>query len=344
MEKQSQNAANKSVPQQEKILQTIIREIVGVFANKKIYSTKDLGSLLKKITGWAKTVISSDPDTQAHCFTTISYILNNLCNQTNIKKFYNTAPSTSLREYSKKNHADQLLNNIYHNNRQRFYKDDIGWGNCHYRSVLFKNIFDLFQSQWLEIESKIVAHKNIWWHSFVLVTFQWQQYIVDVWWIDMISKKTVTPVDTLESSMRLALENHIKKDKQADAKVILYNDTAQFAEYIDTKPIKNISIQFKPKIEKGHISSDIDISINKKMVQITIDDTKYTLHIPEHYAPFRRIRNNQQLFDDILKSSIADSLTKDVYNNYIYMVAEKINHHKLKGLRDHQWSTQTINK
>lgn len=51
MEKQSQNAASKSVPQQEKILQTIIREIAGVFANKKVYSTKDLGSLLKKITG-----------------------------------------------------------------------------------------------------------------------------------------------------------------------------------------------------------------------------------------------------------------------------------------------------
>lgn len=140
----------------------------------------------------------------------------------------------------------------------------------------------------------------------------------------------MTPVETLEKDMQLALYNQIKTHKQKDAKILIYDDPGQFAEYIDTKLIKNISIQFKPKIDKEHISNDIDISINKKMIQITIDSTKYTLHIPANYAPSRRILNNQQLFDDILRSSISNPQTKDVYNKYIYMIAEKINHHKLK--------------
>jgi hypothetical protein len=130
--------------------------------------------------------------------------------------------------------------------------------------------------------------------------------------------------------MQCNIRKQIKTHKQRDSKIMLYDDIASFAKYIDTKPIKNISIQFKPRLEDEHISSDIDIAINKKSIQIVVNDNKYIVTIPENYMPPQRAHSNQQIFENILNNSKTDSITKFVYNKYIYIIAEKINHHKLK--------------
>lgn len=136
----------------------------------------------------------------------------------------------------------------------------------------------------------------------------------------------------LEKNMQSMLKTHIKGHRQINSFIIIYDDPIQFAQYIDAKPIKNISIQFKPKLEKEHISNEIDIAINKKFISITIDKITYNVAISENYKPSDRITNNQQLFNDILNNGKASSETKVIYNKYIYMLADKISYHKIKSL------------
>ncbi len=323
-----------SIQKPEKVFKTIMKQINDVFSNKEIFDSSTFQKLLDKLLQWEHRIIPKDKESQQKCFETIAYILNNICNNTKIKKFYNTAPNISLTQYTQNIMSDQILNNIYHNNRQRFYKENIWWWNCHYRTVLFKKIFDTFQLQWLQIDSKIIAYKNTGWHSFLFITFQGKEYIADVWWIDMISKKTITPIDILDKNMQYNIKKQIKAYKQRDSKIILYDNVTSFAQYIDTKPVKNISIQFKPRLEDEDISSDIDIAINKKEIQIIINNNKYIVTIPESYTPPQRANSNQQIFEDILNKCKTDSITKFVYNKYIYNIAEKINQHKYKWLRE----------
>lgn len=125
----------------------------------------------------------------------------------------------------------------------------------------------------------------------------------------------------------------MKNATKKDSKIIIYHDTKEFAQYIDEKPIQNISIQFKPKLE-NHISNQIDIAINKKHISIHIDEEKYIIHIPKNYKPQDYITNSTQFFNDLINSSNADPETKTVYSKYIYMIADKINYHKIKQLWD----------
>jgi hypothetical protein len=334
MKKPNEKIVVNSNSNKEKILKTIVEQIGNIFSNTKIYDTKNMNKLIEKITTGNKNSIWNTEEIQKKCFETIVYIINNLWKQTNIKKFYNTAPYISLTKYAHKDKTEQLLHNIYHSNRQRFYQSEMGWWNCHYRTVLFKRIFDIFKEQWLQIDSKIIVYKNIGWHSFLLVIFQWEKYIMDVWGIDMISKKTVTPIKELENNIQESINKQLRIHRQKNAKIHIYDDILNFAEYIDTKPIKNIAVHFRPKLEDVSISSDIEISINKKNIQMQINDHNYVIYIHESYKPWDHINNNRQLFEDILNNNKTDSKTKEIYNKYIYMIAEKISYYKLRWLRE----------
>jgi len=60
------------------------------------------------------------------------------------------------------------------------------------------------------------------------------------------------------------MKQQIKKESQ----VYIFDDKKHFAKYIDDKEIKNISLQFKPKLHDENTSDDINIAINRNFINI----------------------------------------------------------------------------
>ena len=312
-----------------------MRQLTDIFTNTQTYNTADFQKLLDRIIQWEHRTIPSDPESQTRCFNTITYILNNFCNNTKIKKLYNTAPTTTLTEYTNKNIADKILHNIYHCNRKWFYEQNIWWGNCHYRTIVFKEIFDVFKKQWLEVSSKIIAYKNIGWHSFLLVKFQWNDFIVDIWWFDVIYNTTVTPTNSLDKKIAEQLYKYMKQQIKKGSHIHVFDDKTNFAKYIDDKEIKNISLQFKPKLHDENVSDDINIAINRNFINIDTWDKQYIFYIPKKYTIPKHITTSSQFFNDIIQHIQTDSESRKIYNKYIYLIADKINYHKIQRLRKH---------
>ena len=154
---------------------------------------------------------------QKTIFQNVFDFLNKLFEKIDIKKFYNNIPKINIKQYSENSVWEMFLHNIYWKERKLFYRDEIEWWSCSYWTILFKRFFDELEKKWLKIKSDIFFYPNNdlegwWWHSWLIITFQWKDYLVDFWWFNSMQDNPIMEnIDVLNEKYESTVFDALKR-------------------------------------------------------------------------------------------------------------------------------------
>jgi hypothetical protein len=278
-----------------------------------------------------KAIISStkqqnnilDNECQKRIFEEVCIFLNELFKEVQIKKFYNNIPDIDLVQYWEKNIGEQFVNNIYGKDRKLFYREELKWGSCHHWTILLKNLFDILKEKWVIIENRILAYDTIWWHSALLIRFQWEKYLAD---INDSSKKIISSVTELNKKHETKEFSKLSFNKKHEDWKYYFDSTREFAEYIKKRPSKWATIEFKPKFENGE-ENDIRLELWKGYIALIINGEiqKYrvnTFSLEYHWSEY-------EVIESLLKNIHGSKDQKQEISKYLYMIVNKIDPQKI---------------
>jgi hypothetical protein len=138
---------------------------------------------------------------QKKIFCDICKILNSFNDKFYVWNFHNSISKTSLEKYINMSLWEQFYDVAYGKIWDFDYNCN-GW-NCTKYTLSFYNFFDALRKVWLDLKISIFRLKNIddvflwmmsWRHSWLLINFQWEDYILDYKWINNDFSKTDSPV------------------------------------------------------------------------------------------------------------------------------------------------------
>ncbi len=276
--------------------------------------------ILNKMINISTKKLDATPESQKEFFNQTCRFLNSIFSNMHIKKFYNTAPIQSLREYEKMSLWQQATHNIYGKERQLFYRSQIWWGSCHHWAIFLDKLFEKLKDKWLQIKNHIDLYSDIEWHSMVILEFQGEKYCADVFWEhdESIIRKIDKKDDIYE-------EKELHSRKQIE----YFLDTGLFAEHIEEKPFKNIKITFKPKLE-WNCGKEITINIDCDAILISIEEKSYRAFFKNIVIPKKM--HQGEVIDYLIQNSVWDKKDKQEIAKYLSIVRKKINTDKIRKL------------
>lgn len=181
---------NWKIKPKNKTTQYFSEELKTVFSKEDIdLIIAELNNTFRHFKRLIKNSDLSNPEIQKNVFCDVLWMLNDVYNNYWIKKIWNNIPNLDVNDYDKLNFGEQVIHNVYKRNRNRLENKKIEWWSCRFRSLMFKKFFDELQDIWMNISSYIFMHKNkylnpLWWHSWVCISFQWTEYLIDFWEIN----------------------------------------------------------------------------------------------------------------------------------------------------------------
>ena len=146
---------------------------------------------------------------QATFFKDICEFINKLDGNDYFTWILNSFPKTSIWEYNKKTIWNQFSQLLWWRQRNKDLMPE--WWSCHYRTLLLYNFFNKLKDLWLDLEIKFFRYKRpieeindefieesddeslkekyATSHSWLIVTFQWEDYLVDQGDPNLINKE-----------------------------------------------------------------------------------------------------------------------------------------------------------
>ena len=208
-----------------------------------------IDSIIKRVISSINPESIQDKLVQMKSFNEICDFLNGLFKEIQIKKFYNNIPKTTLAAYSKKNLWNQFINNIYGKERKIFYRDEVNWWDCYYRTVFLKHLFDTLKSKWLDIQNRIFIYDENRWHSSIIIKFQWETYLADYGLFNQLFNKLISPITDLNWLYQRAGLTKLSFNRKNDVWIRYFDEIKTFVDYISDKKIDSAAIEFNPKFE-----------------------------------------------------------------------------------------------
>lgn len=267
---------------------------------------------------------------QKKVFDEVCNFLNTLFKEVQIKKFYNNIPKTTLSWYSKKNLWNQLIENIYWKEWKIFYKKEVNWWDCYYRSILLKKMFDKFKAKWLNIQDRIFVYDENRGHSGVIVKFQWKTYLADVSGFNQAQSlgKMISPVDQLNSTYKNQYFTKFSFNRENDFWLRYFNETKWFVDYISNKKINSAAIEFNPRLSDWK-EKNVRIALTKNNIIFRIDWKEKEYSFDKKFIFSKICANSHEVLDCLLKWIIADKDEKQEIGLYFDMIRNKINPEKI---------------
>lgn len=303
----------------------------------------------------------NNPDIQKEIFKQILSFLNNLFWKIEIKKFYNNIPKIDIQKYWKKNLWEQFIHNIYWKQRKLFYRDEIGWWSCSYRTILFKHFFEELEKRWMNLKSEIFFYpmKDLdggRWHSGVIISFQWKEYLADFWWFNSTNNNSIIQsIDTLNTlynsnSFDCFKSQNIKKyyklqgkKKEKQNNLLFFHDVWTFTDRRSQRARKNATIEFVPKLDWKH-SKNVKFEFNSDKIYLTIDGIQHTFSYKHDNKPWKDIPDEKffdyfishihhlETIDKSTKETLSIKWEKNIFTEYLNLIREKINIQKLRKI------------
>lgn len=226
---------------------------------------------------------------QKEIFDQILVFLNELLWKIDAKKFYNNIPKTDIKKFSEESLWEQFMHNIYWKQRKLYYRDEIGWGSCSYWTILFKHFFEELEKRWMNVKSEIFFYPTNdtdggRWHSGVIISFQWKEYLADFWWFNnhADSNMIIQSIDTLNGQYGSnifdcfradSIEKYYKLKNKSD-KLLFFHDTPTFINRRSKRARKNATIEFTPKLD-WKTSKDVKFEFQPDKIYLTIDGVQH---------------------------------------------------------------------
>jgi hypothetical protein len=166
------------------------------------------------------------------------------------------------------------------------------WWSCRHRTLLLYNFFNKLKEAWLDLDIKLFRYKNLddkiannfpsMRHSWLVVTFQWEDYFVDHDWIQLwwrweepIARKLQPYIDVAKQEVKddkLAdfFENFKHENMKETDKVIFFDNTDDFISHLEKYPgYKRISF-YLPRWEWER-PDRVDFEFVKNWIWIAIN-------------------------------------------------------------------------
>jgi len=333
----------------------ISNEIWEIISNPNENLAKNMNSIIKKSFKLISKNDLRNQEIQKEIFRQIIKFLNDLFLKIDAKKFYNNIPKTDIQKYSEKSLWEEFIHNIYWKNRQTFYINEVWWWDCYYWAILFKKFFEELAKWWLNIQSDIFLYDlDSWWHAWVIVTFQDQDYIIDIWWIAATFWLTAVSLKDLNKlTVTKAYDNFsrkkINKQKQTSKRIskkkwlIFFSDINDFISKISEKNNHSATIEFNPDLDWGW-SKNVKFEFYPDKICLTIDNVQHIFS----YKKDKKAQNNihdEKFLDYFIwqikylssnnkttNQIFISSWKKSTFTKYLNLIREKISIQKLRKI------------
>lgn len=253
---------------------------------------EDTNNLIKKFLNYVKwkALPRKIKDEQAAFFQDICRFINFFDWDSYFTKIHNSLPKTTEREYNDKTIWEQFFQLSYW--RERWLKWMSEWWSCRHRTLFLYNFFNKLKEAWLDLDIKLFRYKNMddkiannfpsMRHSWLVVTFQWEDYFVDhdgiqLWWRgeEPIARKLQPYIDVAKQGVKddkLAdfFENFKHENMKETDKIIFFDNTDDFISHLEKYPgHKRISF-YSPRWEWER-PDRVDFEFVKNWIWIAIN-------------------------------------------------------------------------
>lgn len=278
---------------------------------------------------------------QEEIFDYVCIFVNSFMVDQNISKVHNNIPKTSLENYSKKSIWEQLFQNLY---LRDWWKDWISeWWSCSYWTILLYHFFNKLKEAWLDLNISFFRYKNVDdkilqgikanRHSWLIVNFQWEDYMVDCEWLTYGKDRSVVkPLSICINNAYVDNRPDVAeffekfKDKKETSKIKFFDKEDEFIEHFEQYP-PDYSILFHVKFPDKEKVEKVEFSFWWNTIFLKIDETEYTFYLKDN----KDLREHN--FDKILRNKLyikngRDYVTKEdqeMFKKYFDIIKNKIN-------------------
>ena len=259
-------------------------------------------------------------------FEDICSFVNQFVINKDLSDVHNSIPRTSLQDFSKKSVWNQLFQNMYA--RDWWMEWSAEWWSCSYWTILLHNFFNKLKEAWLDLNITFFRYKNlddnILWdfetlrHSWLVVNFQWEDYMVDHDWLiydDELS--IVRPLSTYINNAHIP--NNPKerdffesfKNKKDTNLTKFFDNKDEFIQHCQEYPEKyKLSLYVKsPDKEKAE---KINFIFWKHNFWLEINGTMHEFYL----------KDNKLQFNNFTKNLIKNVFAKRVGGKFIQVTEE----------------------
>ena len=263
---------------------------------------KDTNNLLKKFKNYVKNkaIDLKSMNEQEWFFRDICMFLNFFEWDSYFTKVHNGIWPTSLREYNNKSVWEQMFHNMY--GRERWISKSCEGGSCSYWTILLYNFFNKLKEAWLDLDIKLFRYKNLedkiidfpaMRHSWLVITFQWEDYFVDHEGIELAQRKEpiarriqpyvdVAKKDIKNDEIKEFFENFKHENMKETDQVIFFDDVDKFIDHVEEFPwYKKIALYVKVEdrvdpVKFVYIFTDtwVQIWVNDRWYDYVLKDNK----------------------------------------------------------------------
>lgn len=322
------------------------KDIYSIFCNSgdKEVAAEEIDKIFKKFLRFINYINQTNKETfeakQEKIFRDICTFINSLDNNHEFfRKIYNSIPNITQNDYSKQTIWKQLLQSIYpHNLNLRNAWDGVS---CSYRTIMLYDFFMQLKEAWLNIEVILFRFneldvKFLWFpnmrHSWILIKFQWKNYIADFSWIALNNWwGMVSSIDEMmerSEELKKELSFFLFWNQKNSDKVTFFNDKEGFLKHIENFPeYQRISFRV---LAKNNNFLKISLDFYEQEIVLKVWNNKFTYNI-ENYESLKSDNfldffiNNVSSNEDLSQIYVFDWDDVVWLKNILYIMIKKIN-------------------
>ena len=255
-------------------------------------------------------------------FQDICVFVNFFVNDSYLSAVHNNIPRTSLWEFSEKSMWNQLFQVFYARNRWNEWICE--WWSCSYWTILLYNFFNKLKEAWLDLKISFYRYKNLednviefptQRHSWLIINFQWKDYMVDRDWIIYDTNKSIIrdlqpyidiSAKRNESENVKLFENFKYENRRQTDSIIFFDDMDSFIQHCSKYP-EHYRFSCYAQNDENHVEN----------IDFEFGDCTFWLKWVEYY-----IQDNDIHMNNLIKSIIKKTYIKQIGDKY-EMVTDK---------------------
>lgn len=328
-------------------IQRLISYSTNKNRNERLKLEEHINNLLRKFSNYIKLKVVERKwkDIQRAIFNDICWFINFFDGDSYFSRVHNSVAKTTLNEYNNKTIWEQFFQTSYWRWWKKWMAE--GWS-CSYWTVLLYNFFNKLKEAGLDIDIKLFRYKNLddkivdspsMRHSWLIVTFQWEDYFVDHEGIQLggnnepIVRKVQPYVDVAKEKLKDEnvanfFENFKHENMKESDKVIFFDSINDLISHVEEFP-EYKRICFYKKREDCDRPDRMDYEFIKNWIWVAINGSRHIFYLwdnniskkwfPENIIDKITLKKDESWYHRITEED------REQFRNFFHLISDKIN-------------------
>lgn len=328
-------------------IQRLISYSINKNRNERSRLEEDTNNLHRKFSNYIKWKVLERQwkDIQRIIFNDICWFINFFDGDSYFSRVHNSIAKTTLNEYNDKTIWEQFFQTSYWRWWENWMAE--GWS-CSYWTVLLYNFFNKLKEAGLDLDIKLFRYKNLkdkivdfpsMRHSWLIVTFQWEDYFVDHEGIQLggknepIARKVQPYVDMAKEKLKDEnvadfFENFKHENMKESDKVIFFDSVNDLISHVEEFP-EYQRICFYRKREDSERPDRLDYEFIKNWIWVAINGSRNIFYLwdnniskkwfPENIIVKITLKKDESWYHRITEED------REQFRNFFHLISDKIN-------------------